>query len=230
MTLTTEERLADIDHRVDELKQGLVEAVESLQRAPEVDDAWGERWLEVSKRMRGLRAGLDPADFSKAQVVIIWDALLEIGELLDRKRACEDLNVLDQLLVRLERIRHVVRDVLDERVNGIAAGDMSMVLGEVERWLPDIPDRVIANLLDVNPRTLYRWRAQSDKAPGRTLRVFARLVAILRHNWDEEGIVAWFERPRRELGDRRPAALLSDPSAELQLVSAARSGRSQYAA
>jgi hypothetical protein len=229
MPLTTEERLTEIDQRVDELKQGLVEAVESLRRAPEVNDAWRERWLDVSKRMRGLRAGLDPADFSKAQVVTIWDALLEIGDLLDREHACKDLDVLDQLLIRLERIRHVVRDVLDERVNGIA-GDMSVVLGEVARWLPDIPDRVIANLLEVNPRTLYRWRAQTGKAPGRTLRVFARLVAILRHNWDEEGIVAWFGRPRRELGDRHPAALLSDPNAELQLVNAARSGRSQYAA
>jgi hypothetical protein len=57
----------------------------------------------------------------------------------------------------------------------------------------------------------------------------ARLVAILRHNWDEEGIIAWFERPRRDLSGRRPATLLADPNAEDELISAARSGRNQYA-
>ncbi len=129
----------------------------------------------------------------------------------------------------LERIRHVVRDALDEHVSGIA-GDAGVVMGEVERWLPDIPDRVIAGLLGVDRRTLSRWKHLSGShPPRRTLRVFARLVAILRHNWDEEGIVAWFQRPRRDLGGRRPAALLDDPGAEPLLLSAARSGRSQYA-
>jgi hypothetical protein len=61
------------------------------------------------------------------------------------------------------------------------------------------------------------------------LRVFARLVAILRHNWDEQGIVAWFDRPRRDLGGRRPATVLLDPNYEDELISAARAGRSQYA-
>jgi hypothetical protein len=60
MPLTKEERLAGIDRRVDELKQGLVEAVELLRRAPEVNDAWGERWLDVSKRMRGCAPGSIP--------------------------------------------------------------------------------------------------------------------------------------------------------------------------
>lgn len=226
---TAEERLEEIDRDLDDLKHGLVEAVEHIQQAPEVDDAWDVHWLKVSERLKGLRSGLEPDDFSKDQLVTAFDALLEIRELLDRDGASEDLDVLDQLLVRLERIRHVVRDALDERVNGIA-GDAGLVLREVDGWLPNVPDRVIAGLLGVDRRTLSRWRHQSERPPTRSLRAFARIVAILRHNWDEEGIVAWFERPRRELGARRPASLLDDPGAERQLVNAARSGRSQYAA
>jgi hypothetical protein len=228
--LTAEQRLEQADRRLDDLKRGLVEAVEHMQQAPEVDGAWAERWREVSDRLRNLRAELEPDDFDREQVVLLLDTLLQIRELLDREGALEDLDVLDRLLIRLERIRHVVRDALDEHVSGIAS-DTGLVLGEVERWLPGIPDRVIAGLLGVDRRTLSRWKhlSGSDRPPRRGLRVFARLVAILRHSWDEEGIIAWFQRPRRDLGGRRPAALLNDPSAESLLLSAARSGRNQYA-
>lgn len=58
----------------------------------------------------------------------------------------------------------------------------------------------------------------------------ARLVAILRHAWTEDGIVAWFHRPRRDLQGQRPIAVLKDPNYdEDELISAARAGRSQYA-
>jgi type VI secretion system protein ImpL len=60
--------------------------------------------------------------------------------------------------------------------------------------------------------------------------VVARLVAILEHSWTPAGIVAWFHRPRRDLGGRTPLAVLSrrNPDEEA-LVSAARAGRSMYA-
>jgi hypothetical protein len=134
----------------------------------------------------------------------------------------------EQRLIEQERIRHVVRDALDEQVTGIA-GDASAVMGELERRLPDIPDRVIADLLGVNRRTLSRWKRQSGRPPRRALRVFARVVAILCHSWDAEGVIAWFGRPRQDLDGRSPRALLEDPSAEPLLLNAARSGRSQYA-
>jgi uncharacterized protein (DUF2384 family) len=101
-------------------------------------------------------------------------------------------------------------------------------MAELDRWLPDVPDQTVAKMIGVDRRTLSRWRGQAGQ-PRRNLRVFARLVAILRHNWDEEGIIAWFGRPRRELDGRRPVALLDDPNAEDALIGAARSGRSQYA-
>ncbi|MFZ1155958.1 MAG: hypothetical protein WAN93_13760 [Solirubrobacteraceae bacterium] len=226
--LTAEKRLERADRSLEDLKSGFVEAVEHLQRAPEVDNDWDLRWHELSDRLRGLRAELEPDDFDKEQVVLLLDTLLEIRELIDREGASGDLDVCDQLLVKLERIRHVVRDALDEHVGG-TVGDVGLVLEDLEQWLPHVPDRVIADLVGVNRRTLSRWRHQSDTPPTRRLRVFARLIAILRHNWDEEGMIEWFQRPRRELGGRKPAALLDDPVVELLLVSAARSGRSQYA-
>lgn len=226
--LTAEKRLERADRNLGDLKRGFVEAVEHLQRTPQVGDDWDARWHELSERLIGLRADLEPDDFDKDQIVLLLDTLLEIRELIDRDGASGDLDVCDQLLVRLERIRHVVRDALDEHVGGIA-GNLSLVLDDVERWLPHVPDRVIADLVGIDRRTLARWRHQSDRPPSRTLRVFARLVAILRHNWDEQGIVEWFQRPRRELGGRKPMTLLDDPLAEPLLISAARSGRSQYA-
>jgi hypothetical protein len=226
--LTVEERLGRFDQQLEDLKRGFVEAVEHLQRSPEVDECWDEGWQTVSDRLRGLRAELEPDDFDREQIILLLDTLLEIRELLDRDGASADLEVYDQLLIRLERIRHVVRDALDEHVNGMT-GNVGLLLGDLERWLPDIPDRIIAELVGVDRRTLSRWKGQPGMSPRRTLRVFARLVAILRHNWDEEGIIAWFGRPRRELQGRRPAALLADPNAEGLLVSAARSGRNQYA-
>ena len=131
-------------------------------------------------------------------------------------------------MIRLERIRHVVRDALDEHVNG-AADDAGLVMGDIDRALPNVSDRTIAALIGVDRRTLSRWRNSHGTRPKRTLRVFARLVAILRHGWDEEGIVAWFYRPRHDLGGRKPATLLDEPNSEEELVAAARSGRSQYA-
>jgi hypothetical protein len=94
--------------------------------------------------------------------------------------------------------------------------------------LPRISDQTTAHFIGVDRRTLSRWRGQTGQ-PGRNLRVFARLVAILRHNWDEEGIIAWFDRPRRDLAGHRPATLIDDPNAESELINAARSGRNQYA-
>jgi hypothetical protein len=62
------------------------------------------------------------------------------------------------------------------------------------------------------------------------MQTVGQLISILRHNWTEEGVVAWFHRPRRDLGGRPPLAVLSSESFDEDiLLSAARAGRSQYA-
>jgi len=225
--LTYEERLGKLDRELEDLQRGFIEALEHLRRAPEADDSYEARWGEISRRMKALRDGIRAEDYDKDQLATLATTLLDIRDQLDRDDAPGNLDVCDQLMIMLERIRHVVRDALDEHVSGIA-GDVGVVMAELERWLPHIPDQTIAGLVGVDRRTLSRWKRQGGQ-PRRNLRVFARLVAILRHNWDEEGIVAWFERPRRDLGGRRPATLLADPNAEDELIAAARSGRNQYA-
>ncbi len=226
-TLTYEERLGKVDERVGALQRTFIEAVEHLRQAPEADDSYEKRWEEIAERLKGLRFEIEAEDYDKDQLAVLATALLDMRDQLDRKGGPWDLDVCDQLMIILERIRHVVRDALDEHVNGVS-GDVGVVMQDLGRWLPDVPDQTIARFVGVDRRTLSRWRQQSGR-PRRNLRVFARLVAILRHNWDEEGIVAWFDRTRRDLGGRRPASLIDDPNAEVELIDAARSGRNQYA-
>jgi hypothetical protein len=227
--LTYEERLEMLDREVSTLQRMFVEAVEEVRRAPETDDSFDARWMETAKRLKNLRGAIRPEDYDKNQFATLATAMLDIRDQLDRLDHEEDgkLDACDSLMILLEQVRHVVRDALDEHVTGVA-DDVGLVMHDLDEWLPTTPDRTIADLLEVDRRTLSRWRGQAGE-PRRSLRVFARLVAILRHNWDEQGIVAWFDRPRRELGGRRPATVLLDPNYEDELISAARAGRSQYA-
>lgn len=224
--LTYKERLRQFDREVEELQQAFLKAVEHVRDSPATDDSHRERWDEISQRMKGLRTGIAAEDYDKDQLATLASALLDIRDELDQG-APDDLDVSDRLMILLERIRHVVRDALDEHVNGVS-NDVGLVMADLERWLPDIPDQTIAGLVGVNRRTLSRWKKLGGPS-RRELRIFASLVAILRHNWDEEGIIAWFDRPRHDLGGRKPENLLGDPNSEDQLVSAARSGRNQYA-
>jgi hypothetical protein len=227
--LTYEERLEKLDREVSTLQRMFVEAVEEVRRAPETDDSFDARWMETAKRLKNLRGAIRPEDYDKNQFATLATAMLDIRDQLDRLDHEEDgkLDACDSLMILLEQVRHVVRDALDEHVTGVA-DDVGLVMHDLDEWLPTTPDRTIADLLAVDRRTLSRWRGQAGE-PRRSLRVFARLVAVLRHNWDEQGIVAWFDRPRRDLGGRRPATVLLDPNYEDELISAARAGRSQYA-
>lgn len=225
--LSPEERLERVDREIDDLKRGFVDAIGQLQQTPEIDDSFADRLAALSERLSPLRRDLRPADFDKEQIVEIHDALWEIRELIDAAEASRKLDVLDGLLIRIERIRHVIRDALDEHVSGVQ-DDVGLVLQDLRRWLPTTPKHVLAELIGVDRRTLTRWASQSGP-PNRRLRLVSRLVAVLRHNWTEEGIVAWFHRPRRELGGRRPISVIDDPGYDDALLAAARAGRSQYA-
>jgi uncharacterized protein (DUF2384 family) len=225
--LTFEERLEQLDREVGEIKQLFIDALEQVRQTPEADGSFEGRWQVLAERLKGLRTAIASDDYDKEQLVTLTTALLDMRDLLEQPGAPADLDLCDQLLIVLERIRHVVRDALDEHVNGVAS-DVGLVMADLDRWLPDIPDRTIADLIGVDRRTLSRWRKQTGRPP-RQLRTFARLVAILRHNWDEEGVIAWFERPRREFDGRKPRSLMNDPNSDQELMSAARSGRSQYA-
>lgn len=229
LALPMEERLKQVDHEVVDLQRGFVDAIAQLRGAPEVDGTFEERWRRIADRLRNLRSELLPSDFDKDQLTDLYTTLFDIRDLVDRIDGSRDMEAFDQLLVHLERIRHVVRDALDEHVTGVGA-DVGLVMRDLDRWLPDTPREPLAELAGVDRRTLSRW---VDKAgtPSRRLQTVARLVAILRHNWTEEGVVAWFHRPRRDLGGRTPLAVLETRNFDEEaLLAAARAGRSQYAA
>jgi molecular chaperone GrpE (heat shock protein) len=130
--LTYEERLGKFDQELEDLQRGFIEAVEHLRRAPEADGSYEERWDEIARRMKGLREGIQAEDYDKDQLATLAGTLLDIRDQLDRKDAYGNLDVCDQLMIMLERIRHVVRDALDEHVNGVA-GDIGVVLADLER-------------------------------------------------------------------------------------------------
>lgn len=228
IALPTEERLKRVDREVVDLQRGFVEAVAQLQQAPEVDDSFEERWASIARRLKNIRTELEPGDYDKDQLTELYNTLLDIRDLVDCIDGERDMETFDQLLVHLERIRHVVRDALDEHVTG-GTRDVGLVMQDLDRWLPGTPRHKLAELMGVDRRTLPRWTGKAS-APSRRVQTVARLVAILRHNWTEEGIVAWFHRPRRDLNGRTPLTILEDPNFDEEaLLAAARAGRSHYA-
>ena len=228
MALSPEERLERADREVASVQRLFMDAVAQLQGAPEIDGTFDERWEGVAARLRGLRAALEVEDFDKQQLAELSNALLDIRDALDRIDESRDMDAFDALLVQLERIRHVVRDALDEHVSGVR-DDIGLVMADLDRWLPHVSRQELAEIAGVDRRTLSRWATKTGP-PSRRLRLVARLVAILRHSWTEDGVVAWFHRPRRDLDERTPLTALGDRSVDEEaLLDAARAGRSQYA-
>lgn len=225
--LTPEQRLGRADQELQELKDTFVEAIGQLQKSRHVDNSFQDRLNDIDSRLRELRRGLRIEDLDKAQISEFHSALWEIKDLIDDQGDEYDLDTVDQLLVCIERVRHVVRDALDEHVAGIP-DDASLAVQELREWLPNTSIATVSRLVGVDRRTLTRWTKVHRPTPRR-LQLVASLVAVLRHNWTEEGIVAWFDRPRRGLGGRKPASLLDDPVADGLLLAEARSGRSQDA-
>lgn len=226
-TLTPEERLGRADQELQDLKNSFVEAINHLQQSPVIDGSFEDRLEAIQERLRRLRQGIRIGDLDKVQVNEFHSALWEIKDLIDEHGPSYNLDIAERLLVCIERVRHVIRDALDEHVGGVS-DDAGLVVSELRSRLPNTSMEAIGRLIGVDRRTLYRWERE-HRTPTRRLRLVARLVAVLRHSWTEEGIMAWFDRPRRGLGDRKPLAFLDNPNEDELLLMEARSGRSQYA-
>lgn len=217
-------RLLAIDSEVVNVKAAYEEALEEVTSRPEIDGSIRDRLVEVEKRLNDLKPQLEAADLSLEQQATLYSALVDVG----RAMAAEpgDLDRFEAALVGIERVRHVIRDALDEFVGG-ASADRRRLLQELDRSLPGIRQVDVAELLAVTPRTIHRWSNQAGE-PEHRLQLVTRLVAVLRHAWTPKGILAWFHRPRRDLDGKAPIELLDDPSSERALLSSARSSRNQY--
>jgi hypothetical protein len=217
-------RLIEIDTEVEGVKVAFEEAIDEVIGHPEIDGSAHKRLADVGKRLADLKPQLEAADLSYEQRATLYSALVDVSTAMNADPG--DLDRFEAALVGIERVRHVVRDALDEFVGGVNA-DRRRLLQELERSLPDVRQTDIAELLAVDPRTIRRWANEAGE-PEHRLQLVARLVAVLRHAWTPKGILAWFHRPRRDLGGETPIKLLEDPGSERALLSAARSSRNQY--
>lgn len=217
-------RLEEIDIEVGGVKTAFEKALAEVVSHPEIDGSAHKRLADVDKRLADLKPQLDAADLSVEQRATLYSALVDVNTAMNGDPG--DFDRFEAALVGIERVRHVVRDALDEFVGG-ANADRRQLLQELDRSLPDIRQADLADLLAITPRTIHRWASKAGE-PEHRLQLVARLVAVLRHAWTPKGILAWFHRPRRELDGKTPLELLDDPGSERALLSAARSSRNQY--
>lgn len=217
-------RLLEIDAEVEGVKAAFEAAMEEVARHPEIDGSAHKRLEEVGRRLADLKPRLEATDLSYEQRATLYSALVDVGTAMNSDPG--NLDRFEAALIGIERVRHVVRDALDEFVGG-ADADRRRLLQELGRSLPGTRQADIAELLAVDPRTVRRWTSGPGE-PEHRLQIVARLVAVLRHSWTPKGILAWFRRPRRELDGKAPIDLLDEPGSERRLLSAARSSRNQY--
>lgn len=67
----------------------------------------------------------------------------------------------------------------------------------------------LSELLDLSARELQRRRADGGESTARR-QVAARMIAIIRRGWTDQGVYSWFHRERPVLGDTAPGTLLDD--------------------
>ncbi len=63
------------------------------------------------------------------------------------------------------------------------------------------------------------WIVGDAPEPSSQFVLVVRLIALLRRAWTEEGVIAWFDRPRTALDGRGPIDLLDESDSEGVLLS-----------
>lgn len=132
----------------------------------------------------------------------------------------------------LEQMRQAVRDLAE----GLPVRE-DRPAKQVAQWLArtlDVPQAILAELVETSPRTFQRWVSPKDLAEprgdeARKLRVIARIANNLRHTLSGPGVVGWFLRPNTHLKGAPPVALLGEPDAGEELLRLAAAVRSSAA-
>jgi DNA-binding transcriptional regulator YiaG len=198
---------------------------------------------EVNRRLAGERE-VDPA--TRELVRALADSLSELDAeatgqdpylLIEIEKAqLRALRALDQDVPLAERraIRLAIESMraLFTRMAEQAPVSEERPAKEIAQWLAvrlDVPQREIAQLLGVNPRTFSRWVSEQEPhAPSgddaRRLRVVAQLAAQLRFALTGPGVISWLKRPNASLG-APPVHVLDDPGAAGRLLQLARGAR-----
>jgi uncharacterized protein (DUF2384 family) len=204
------ERLQALDTELERWKENILSA----------------RFAETQDRLLALNETLHPEDFDPEALAEIRDIMLKWIAAANNFDESRPLDTVDTYLIHAEAMRHLVRDALDAHVEG-AGSDAQTVVAQLLEWLPNTTQTEIAQLVGISSRQFHRWKTSGGQPPRR-LTLVARLVALLRRAWTEEGVIAWFHRPRRELDGKTPLDVLDDPAFEQLLLTAVRQGRAQH--
>lgn len=199
----------------------------ALEQVPVADgDVW-DRWAQTVGQLAEAIDHAVPPSLDPADVAEIRGDLLAITQSVLAHDAKRPLDSYEQALLRLEAIRHVIRDALDQHLPG--EHDARALIAGLEAALPRVGRRELARLLGTSERSLQRILASGAPVePARRLLLVARLVELLRRGWTPEGVVAWLERPRPALDGSSVLAAIDDPAREQDVLSLARAGRSQH--
>lgn len=221
----SEERLRDADVLIDEFINRVTTEVERVKDEP-FDPGYAERFREtarqLSKRLNEeLPPDLDAEALAEIRGIIV-DALHDLDD-IDEESPWDSVEVF---VLKAEAIRHIVRDALDGHV-GSDGLDAAALAESLQNWLPRVPQRRLADLVGISPRQFLRWKKEGGD-PTRRLVLVTRLVAVLHRAWTPEGVVSWFERPRRDLDNKRPIDVLDDHDYEQRLMTVVRQGRAQH--
>jgi AraC-like DNA-binding protein len=212
--------LTEADSDLSRLQQALEAAVRSGALDPEVIERLSATAKEAVSRVNENlppQVDADARDEIRRRLIYL---LTEVGP-----NDGLPLNIADRVLLEAEAIRHVMRDLLQDQPPA-ELREAAALIGLVEGWLSSLSVKDIAQLLGMSERQLQRLRHQAGQSTYR-MQMVARLVATLRHAWTEQGVYAWFGRPRHDLGGAAPIELLDDPARERELILAARAGRVQ---
>lgn len=212
--------LEDADESLLKFQRTMEEAAKSGALDPEQLLRFAKTIKEAAARVNDqLLPQVDPDHSSEISRRLITLLTMDTVEL-------DVLDAADSYLMELEAIRHVFRDMLQEHQPQALRREARELIALLESWLPRAPVGKLAELLGLSIRQLQRKRHEDSPATSRE-QLVARLVAILRHGWTDEGVVAWFYRARPDLAGHRPVELLGDAANERDLLMAARSGRVQ---
>lgn len=205
---------------------GLQAALEAAAQSDAIDSEAVDRLRDTAQHAAArvnaklpMHIDADARDEIRRRLVEMLTLQLEEGGLLD---------LADRALIEAEAVRHVVRDLLDEQPP-VELHDEGATIRMLEQWLPGISVGELSELTNISVRQLQRRRRDGGGTSPARLQLVARLVAILRHAWTDRGVLAWFEKPRQELGGAAAIELLDDPERERDLLVLARAGRVQGA-
>jgi uncharacterized protein (DUF2384 family) len=225
-TTVAEDRLESLQVELVDLVKPFVAEVGKAVDADEVDPSFVDRFRETARRLIDLNDELHEDDFDPRALAEFRGIIINAIRDVDEADPGRPLDTVDALLVYAEQLRHIVRDAIDGHVGGVGQSAKS-VMKSLHQSLPTVRQVELAALLGRSQRQVQRWATQPGPPPRR-LELVARIAALLRHSWTEEGVVAWFFRPRPDLAGKKPVDLLDDRDQEGNLVTAARRGRAQH--